>query len=157
MGGGDGGGAVAAAILLGSSFSVHTRQSATNLSTPPFQPLSPHQGKLYAMRRRALLVTLDAWKTLFTPREAIATQYARVARQHGVIAKESDIATNFEKGKRIMLTGVHELRSRALYRTVGGEFVQHEGLQESSGFGDLFMPPPRAHRPPGVRSVTKTF
>jgi FMN phosphatase YigB (HAD superfamily) len=51
------------------------------------------------MRPRTLLVTFDAWKTLFAPREAIATQYTRVARRHGVNAEESNIQKNFKEGK----------------------------------------------------------
>ncbi|KAF8242843.1 HAD-superfamily hydrolase [Wilcoxina mikolae CBS 423.85] len=49
------------------------------------------------MRPRVLLVTFDAWKTLFTPREAIPAQYTRIARQHGVNAEESDVQKNFKK------------------------------------------------------------
>jgi FMN phosphatase YigB (HAD superfamily) len=50
------------------------------------------------MRSRGLLVTFDAWKTLFTPREAVATQYVRLAREHGVDVEESVIEAGFKRG-----------------------------------------------------------
>ncbi|KAA8902230.1 HAD-like domain-containing protein [Sphaerosporella brunnea] len=49
------------------------------------------------MRSRGLLVTFDAWQTLFTPREPVATQYARVARDHGVDVEESEIELGFRR------------------------------------------------------------
>ncbi|KAI5815817.1 HAD-like domain-containing protein [Pyronema omphalodes] len=45
--------------------------------------------------RKALLVTFDAWKTLFSPRAPIAQQYVEVAHQHGVIADEAVIKKSF--------------------------------------------------------------
>lgn len=49
--------------------------------------------------RKALLVTFDAWKTLFSPRAPIAQQYVEVARQHGVIADEAVIKKSFGEGR----------------------------------------------------------
>jgi hypothetical protein len=54
------------------------------------------------MRSRGLLVTFDAWKTLFTPREAVATQYVRLAREHGVDVQESAIDPGFKRGNFLL-------------------------------------------------------
>lgn len=83
------------------------------------------------MSQRALLVTLDAWKTLFTPREPIAIQYVRVARKHGVVAKESYIASSFEKGKECLrvsmnLGQVARAAASGRYGMSDGEPVCHE-------------------------------
>jgi len=53
------------------------------------------------MRSRSLLVTFDAWKTLVTTRESPATQYTRLAREHGVDAKEHQVAEGFTKGNHL--------------------------------------------------------
>lgn len=50
------------------------------------------------MRPRALLVTFDAWRTLFFPSEPVAAQYTRLARQHGMKVEESDVRDGFRKG-----------------------------------------------------------
>ncbi|CCX08743.1 Similar to Putative uncharacterized hydrolase C7D4.05; acc. no. O14262 [Pyronema omphalodes CBS 100304] len=47
--------------------------------------------------RKALLVTFDAWKTLFSPKAPIAQQYVEVARQHGVVADEAVIKKSFSE------------------------------------------------------------
>lgn len=51
-----------------------------------------------AMPKRALLVTFDAWKTIFTPTESVAAQYTRLARIHGMDVEESGVEAGFARG-----------------------------------------------------------
>ena len=50
------------------------------------------------MPPRALLVTFDAWKTLFNPIESVAAQYTKIARIHGMAVEEADVQTGFKRG-----------------------------------------------------------
>ena len=48
----------------------------------------------------SLLLTLDAFGTLFIPREPIAKQYGDVARRHGLTGfSNEEISSSFRKGE----------------------------------------------------------
>lgn len=50
-------------------------------------------------RRTSLCLTFDAFGTLFYPRQPIATQYATVAREHGLSGfTDEEIGTRFKDG-----------------------------------------------------------
>jgi hypothetical protein len=50
--------------------------------------------------QRNLLITFDAFGTLFTPKQSIAKQYGDVARRYGIYnLDEADIETSFRVGK----------------------------------------------------------
>lgn len=50
-------------------------------------------------RGRVLLLTFDAFGTLFTPRMPIAKQYAMVAQRHGLFVNEDDLHHSFRQGE----------------------------------------------------------
>lgn len=48
-----------------------------------------------------LLLTFDAFGTLFEPKDSIAAQYAHVAQEHGIAGvEESDIQVTFKQGNK---------------------------------------------------------
>lgn len=50
-------------------------------------------------KKRAIVLTLDAFGTLFTPREPIAQQYGYVARRHGLSGfTDEQVGTTFRAG-----------------------------------------------------------
>ncbi len=50
-------------------------------------------------KKRAIVLTVDAFGTLFTPREPIAKQYGHVARKHGLSGfTDADVGTSFRSG-----------------------------------------------------------
>lgn len=51
------------------------------------------------MYSRPLLVTFDAFGTLFSPRWPIAVQYAKVAKTHGIFVLPKEIEDSFKIGK----------------------------------------------------------
>lgn len=49
--------------------------------------------------KKHLLLGLDAFGTLFSPRAPVAAQYAEVARKHGLVGfSDEDVQTAFRKG-----------------------------------------------------------
>ena len=49
--------------------------------------------------KRAVVLTLDAFGTLFTPREPVAKQYGHVARKHGLSGfTDEEVGLNFRAG-----------------------------------------------------------
>lgn len=75
-----------------------------------FQPISRSrhisQRNFYGLQQSPrpkfnLLLTFDAFGTLFEPRDSIAAQYAHVAQEHGIEGvEESDIRVTFKKGNK---------------------------------------------------------
>jgi hypothetical protein len=52
-----------------------------------------------ASRKKNLLLSFDAFGTLYTPRRSIAAQYAEVARQHGLTNfTEKELGKSFKEG-----------------------------------------------------------
>jgi hypothetical protein len=52
-----------------------------------------------------LLLTFDAFGTLFEPKDSIAAQYAHVAQEHGITGvEESDIQVTFKQGNKTLST-----------------------------------------------------
>ena len=50
-------------------------------------------------KKRAIVLTVDAFGTLFTPREPIAKQYSHVARKHGLSGfTDEEVGTSFRTG-----------------------------------------------------------
>ncbi len=50
-------------------------------------------------KKRAIVLTVDAFGTLFTPREPIAKQYGYVARKHGLSGfTDEEVGTTFRIG-----------------------------------------------------------
>lgn len=57
------------------------------------------------IRSTNLLLTFDAFGTLFTPKISIAAQYVLVAQGHGLVGvKEGDVRVAFKKGNHISCT-----------------------------------------------------
>lgn len=53
-----------------------------------------------SLRRRSVLLTFDAFGTLFHPRKPIASQYAEVAKQLGLKhVNEEELQASFRKGQ----------------------------------------------------------
>ncbi len=49
--------------------------------------------------KRVVVLTVDAFGTLFTPREPIAKQYSHVARKHGLSGfTDEEVGTSFRTG-----------------------------------------------------------
>lgn len=46
-----------------------------------------------------LVLTFDAFGTLFTPREPITRQYASVARNYGLVIEENELQDSFRQGE----------------------------------------------------------
>lgn len=52
-------------------------------------------------RYRPLVLTFDAFGTLFYPRQPVAQQYAEIARKYGLSGlNEEDVGTSFRNGER---------------------------------------------------------
>lgn len=49
-------------------------------------------------RSRSLLVTFDAFGTLFSPRMPVPVQYAQVAKEYGVVVNPDDVQDSFIVG-----------------------------------------------------------
>lgn len=49
-----------------------------------------------------VLITFDAFDTLFTPRESIATQYTQIARMHGLEVNLAEIEASFKNVFKVM-------------------------------------------------------
>ncbi len=58
------------------------------------------KSKHVVMSKKKLLITFDAFGTLFTPKEPIAKQYVDVARKHGLESLDPKrIGVSFKTGK----------------------------------------------------------
>lgn len=51
------------------------------------------------MSKKNLLLCLDAFGTIFSPKRPIAEQYAEVARTFGIESDAKDVGASFKKGK----------------------------------------------------------
>lgn len=58
-------------------------------------------------RSTNLLLTFDAFGTLFSPRLPVATQYALAAQEHGLVGvKVADVPLAFQKGNYISMLAI---------------------------------------------------
>lgn len=80
--------------------------------------------------RRSLCLTFDAFGTLFHPRQPIATQYAAVAREHGLSGfTDEEISKRFKGGACAWLFSRNEL---ACFPIDEGSPEQHTNTSRNS-------------------------
>nr|OQO24984.1 hypothetical protein B0A51_05759 [Rachicladosporium sp. CCFEE 5018]OQO26325.1 hypothetical protein B0A51_05176 [Rachicladosporium sp. CCFEE 5018]OQO26805.1 hypothetical protein B0A51_04388 [Rachicladosporium sp. CCFEE 5018] len=73
-----------------------TQPSPSSPSSPPSKPSLPSEEKSRIMAKRNLLLCLDAFGTLYTPKAPIATQYSEVAKSLGLSGfSDADLTTSF--------------------------------------------------------------
>lgn len=87
-------------------------------------------------QKKNLLLCLDAFGTLFTPRQPIAQQYAAVARKHGLRGfKDEDVDAAFRKGKYVEVASfftIVSLRGFDAHTRTSNELTENKAFKEES-------------------------
>ncbi|KAF7510801.1 hypothetical protein GJ744_005901 [Endocarpon pusillum] len=114
---------------------------------PPLVPKPPHPQPRPRTRTRTLLITLDAFQTLYRPRRAIATQYLSVAASHhGLHIADPSSATTIDA-----FTASFRKAFQANYAR-----APNYGYGSGSGSGGGRVAPPRSSPSPSGRRLPLT-
>jgi hypothetical protein len=88
------------------------------------------------MSRRILLLTFDAFGTLFTPRRPISAQYVEVAARHGLVVDEHVLRSTFRDGTLDYIglyVNVHKQLSNATLLAFRHQSTSHPNYGKASG------------------------